>query len=141
MSREFFRKHGLLIIVTLAFVVLAAVGATGIVIQQTSTLKEANIQNLSPVELVKKGKAQLVDVRTIKEFMSSRAQNAINIPLSDIQKGDLTKFNKNLPIFLYCRTGHRAGQAKTILDQAGYRNITNLGGLADWQTQGGVIIF
>ncbi len=35
------------------------------------------------------------------------------------------------PIVLYCRSGRRAGMAKSALNSIGYKDVTNLGGLED----------
>jgi hypothetical protein len=44
-------------------------------------------------------------------------------------------------IVLYCRSGHRAGQAKSILEKNGFVDVTNGGGLKDMPTRGGIIDF
>jgi len=80
---------------------------------------------------------QIIDVRTPKEYTTAHAKGSVNVPIATIQNGDLTKISKDKPVYLYCRTGHRAGLAKNILEQNGYKNVTNLGGLTDWQKQGG----
>ncbi|MBT3529185.1 MAG: hypothetical protein HN476_08610 [Porticoccaceae bacterium] len=43
---------------------------------------------------------------------------------------DLTK-DKNATIYVYCRRGNRSGKAKKILDQLGYTNVVNAGGIVD----------
>lgn len=79
---------------------------------------------------------QLIDVREPDEYAADHANGAINIPLGNILNGDFSKIDINRPVYVYCRTGNRAGQAKTALEGAGYQNVTNLGGLSDWQNQG-----
>jgi phage shock protein E len=39
--------------------------------------------------------------------------------------------NKDKEIILYCRSGGRAGSAKQMLESAGYKKVTNAGGLTD----------
>ena len=102
--------------------------------------KNVNVSE-EPLKLSEQIKAvdgQLVDVREPDEYATDHANGAINIPLGDILNGDLSKIDINKPVYVYCRTGNRAGQAKTALEQAGYKNVTNLGGLSDWQNQGGL---
>ena len=82
---------------------------------------------------------QLIDVRTPDEYITSHADSAINVPLDDIVNGKLSKIDKNQPVYVYCRSGKRAGQAKVTLEKAGYKDVTNLGGLSNWQDQGGVV--
>jgi rhodanese-related sulfurtransferase len=97
----------------------------------------SNAQTLT--ETIASDNGQLIDVRTLEEYASSHATGAINVPLAEIQAGNYSKIDKNKAVYVYCRSGNRAGQAKTILEQAGYKNVTNVGGLDDWQSQGGKV--
>ena len=87
-------------------------------------------------EEIKSVNGQLIDVREPSEYETSHADNAINIPLGDILKADYSKIDSSRPIYLICRSGNRAGQAKTALEQAGYEDVTNIGGIVDWEKQG-----
>jgi len=102
-----------------------------------STKNNQQTTNIS--SKIETSNGQLIDVRTPEEFTGSHAQGALNIPLSEIESGNLAKIDKTKPVYLYCRSGNRANQAKTILEQAGYKNVTNIGGLEDWQSQGGKV--
>ncbi len=88
---------------------------------------------------IKNGDVQLIDVREPSEYSAGHADGAINVPLSEIQENKLSKISKSKPIYVYCRTGKRATTAKTTLEKAGYKNVTNLGGLSDWQDDGGKV--
>ena len=81
--------------------------------------------------------ALLIDVREPDEFAVGHAENAKNIPLGDIEAGKLTEATKTVKIYVYCRSGKRAGVAKTALEKQGYTNVENLGGLSDWREIGG----
>ena len=81
--------------------------------------------------------ALLIDVREPDEFAADHAENAKNTPLGDIEAGKLTKANMTVKIYVYCRSGKRAGVAKTALEKQGYTNVENLGGLSDWREIGG----
>ena len=70
--------------------------------------------------------AFLVDVRTPQEFSSGSAKNAINIPLSSIGN-ELDKFKNKQNIVVFCRSGNRSSQAKKILEQNGFQNVTDGG--------------
>src|SRR5680860_225366 len=80
---------------------------------------------------------QMIDVREPDEYAAGHADGAINVPLGDILNGDFSKIDMNMPVQVYCNTGYRAGQAKTALEKAGYKNVTNLGGLSDWIAKDG----
>ena len=81
--------------------------------------------------------ALLIDVREPDEFAVGHAENAKNIPLGDIEAGKLTEATKTVKVYVYCRSGKRAGVAKTALEKQGYTNVESLGGLSDWREIGG----
>ena len=84
--------------------------------------------------------ALLIDVREPEEFAIGHAKNASNMPLADIEASRLVENNKNKIIYVYCKSGRRAEIAKTALEEQGFMNIKNLGGLSDWQAIGGQIV-
>ena len=86
-----------------------------------------NNQNL--VSLVKSN-AFLVDVRTPQEFAEGNVPGSVNIPLDQVLN-QLAKFKNKQHIVVFCRSGNRSGQAKFILEQNGFTNVTNGG---TWQT-------
>ena len=76
-----------------------------------------------------KENAFLVDVRTPAEFSCGSVKGAVNIPLDQLP-GQLSRFKGKQNIVVFCRSGNRSGQAKSILEQNGFRNIINGGA---WQ--------
>ena len=72
----------------------------------------------------------IIDVRTEAEWNSGYLENAIHIPLDTIEKNIiLTEPDKNKEIYLYCRSGNRSEKATRILQNLGYRNVANIGGI------------
>ena len=71
--------------------------------------------------------ALLVDVRSPMEFNSDKVKGSVNIPLDQIQN-HLAKFKGKNNIVVFCRSGARSSQAKSILDRNGIENVTNGGG-------------
>ena len=81
------------------------------------------------LELSKKNKFQLIDVRTNDEFNINRLTNAINIDFYDsVFLRGFEKFNKEDNILLYCRSGRRSLLGAKILVKNGYKNIYDLKG-------------
>ncbi|MCA6422449.1 MAG: rhodanese-like domain-containing protein [Flavobacterium sp.] len=80
------------------------------------------------IALVKEG-AFLVDVRSPGEFADGNVKGSVNIPLDQVQN-QLAKFKGKDNIVVFCRSGSRSGQAKSILEQNGFTNVTNGG---TWQ--------
>jgi len=70
--------------------------------------------------------AFLVDVRTPGEFAEGHVKGSVNIPLDKVTM-ELEKFKNKKNIIVFCRSGNRSGQAKTILEQQGIVNVTNGG--------------
>lgn len=72
-----------------------------------------------------------IDVRTPEEFASDHYPNAINHPVELIMQGVFPELSKDTEINLYCRSGARAGMAQQMMQQAGFTDVTNKGGLSD----------
>lgn len=76
-------------------------------------------------EAIKNG-AFLVDVRTPSEFAGGSVKGAVNIPLDRIAS-QLPKFKGKNSIIVFCRSGSRSSQAKSILERNGIQNVVNGG--------------
>jgi phage shock protein E len=70
--------------------------------------------------------AFLVDVRTAGEYASGHVKGSVNIPLDSVTH-QLAKFKNKKNIIVFCRSGNRSGQAKSILEQHGFTNVVNGG--------------
>jgi len=75
---------------------------------------------------------RLVDVRTPAEYQRGHIQGAVNVPLDSIGEIVFAAPGKNMPIFVYCKSGLRSAQAKDALEDLGYTNVTNIGSLLGW---------
>jgi len=84
--------------------------------------------NSQLTEVIKEG-AFLVDVRTPAEFSAGSVKGAVNIPLDKVPS-QLSKFKGKKNIIVFCRSGSRSGQAKSILENNGLQNVINGG---TWQ--------
>ena len=83
--------------------------------------------------LVKSG-ALVIDTRSDEEYAGGHIENAINIPY-DIIGNVIEKHetDKDRAIIVYCHSGMRSAAAKKTLEQSGYRNVVNGGGLQHMQ--------
>lgn len=84
--------------------------------------------NSQLIEAIRNG-AFLVDVHTPAEFSAGSVKGAVNIPLDNVP-GQLAKFKGRKSIIVFCRSGNRSHQAKSILEQNGFKNVINGG---TWQ--------
>lgn len=97
----------------------------------------ADISNMDGVELQNivndakaKDKVLVVDVRSNDEYNAGHIKHAINIPFAEIEADpNILADYKDFPIILYCKTGKTSGKAAKILDDNGYKNITNAQGV------------
>ena len=75
--------------------------------------------------------ALVIDVRTPREFESSRVPDAINIPLDELEKhlpGHVA--DREQVLLVHCLSGNRSDLARHRLKGMGYPNVFNLGSLA-----------
>ncbi|MBE9374230.1 rhodanese-like domain-containing protein [Saccharopolyspora sp. HNM0983] len=77
-------------------------------------------------------RARVIDVRTPGEFESAHIPGSRNVPLDLLQRhrGALATEHTD-PVVLVCRTGNRAEQARTLLAESGFDELTVLGGGVD----------
>ncbi len=118
--------------------VALAIGAA-IYLKPADTNKTSALTFASVAQDVAAG-AKLYDVRTPDEFATSHFEGAKNWSLQDMQQGKLPDTPKDTKLYVYCHSGNRSGQATQLLEQAGYSNVTDLGGLPDVEAIGGKLV-
>jgi rhodanese-related sulfurtransferase len=79
---------------------------------------------------------QLIDVRTAAEYAAGHLAQSKLIPLQELE-ARVGEIDKSKPTLLYCRSGHRSGQALKLLTEKGFPNATHIeGGINAWQAAG-----
>lgn len=73
--------------------------------------------------------AVLLDVRTPEEYAQGHIPQSVNLPLDRIHK---ITYQKSTPLFVYCYSGARSGQACAWLARKGYQAV-NIGGMAGYR--------
>ena len=81
-------------------------------------------------EVLNSDKPVLLDVRTPDEYRQGHIPGSKNIPLQSIDKVADMIDNKATPIFVHCLSGARSRQAAAVLQQMGYSNVKNIGGIS-----------
>ncbi len=97
--------------------------------------EKSAIHVVSPTEFKEKSSDQLIiDIRTPQEFSEGHIKGAVNINLFDSTFLDqIGKYDKSIPIFLYCRSGNRTSSASAQLSKMGFVEIYDLkGGILNW---------
>tara|TARA_Y100000385_G_scaffold60347_1_gene58742 strand:- start:25 stop:456 length:432 start_codon:yes stop_codon:yes gene_type:complete len=76
----------------------------------------------------------LLDVRTDREFAMGHIRGAAQIDFyRDDFREELAKLNANTPVYVYCRSGNRSGQAAKMMKSMGFKTVYNLeGGIGAW---------
>ena len=75
----------------------------------------------------------LLDVRTEEEFSAGHIPNAINIPNEAIGSTEIPELpSKEQLLLVYCRSGNRSKYAASVLEELGYTNIREFGGINTW---------
>ncbi len=77
--------------------------------------------------------AVLLDVRTAEEYSDGHIDGSVNLPLDRISFIENTIKDKNTPLYVYCYSGSRSGQAISYLRRIGYTNATNIGGISSYR--------
>ncbi|UBB90382.1 rhodanese-like domain-containing protein [Candidatus Kaistella beijingensis] len=68
--------------------------------------------------------AMIVDVRTPSEFSEGSIENAVNIPLNEIESR-ISEFENKPAVIVFCRSGSRSAMARTILSKHQIPNLYN----------------
>lgn len=86
-------------------------------------------QNTKPSEAIASNEPMVVDVRTVEEFQGGAFPGAINIPLDELQMRIIELGSKSREITLYCASGARSAYGQKGLQQMGFSNVINGGGI------------
>ena len=76
--------------------------------------------------------APLLDVRTPGEFAEGHLAGAVNVDVSSpdfVERVRAMELPEDGPVYVYCRSGARSGQAAQVLRQLGHAGAVNVGGL------------
>lgn len=78
--------------------------------------------------------APLLDVRTPDEFAEGHLAGAVNVDALDsafLEAVQALGLPASGPVYLYCRSGARSGQATAALRSLGHDGAVNIGGFQD----------
>jgi phage shock protein E len=105
--------------------------AVGLIAAYFMFLKGGDVSGAEARQLVRTG-ARLVDVRTPGEFTAGHIEGAINIPVQELEARLNELQPKDRGIVVYCRSGHRSGNAARMLKSAGFSVVHDLGPMSRW---------
>lgn len=125
---------GLLLLILALASACAGSGTTSQIIKDVSPQEAHGLiqQNAGNADFV------ILDVRTPQEYAAGHIAGSVNLDFyrSDFEAG-LDKLDKTRVYLVYCRSGHRSGQAVDIMRKLGFAEVYNMdGGIVDWETAG-----
>jgi rhodanese-related sulfurtransferase len=100
-----------------------------------SKTQQGVVIQLSPKEFNEKSQNQtIIDIRTPQEFAQGHIEGAVNINYFDRSfLEQVSKFEKNKTIFIYCRSGNRTSSASKKMLNEGFNEVVDLqGGIINW---------
>lgn len=120
---------------------LLSILAITLLLTSCQAQEKKGVQLVAPKEFSQKATlkdAQIVDVRTPKEFHQGHLKNAKNIHLYDQDFADqIEKLDKKKPVYVYCKAGGRSAEAVEIMQHHGFERIIELqGGTDSWSESG-----
>lgn len=74
----------------------------------------------------------IIDVREEDEYDDGHLINAYNIPLSRLDSIKNEDISIDSKIIVYCRSGNRSKSAQDMLNEMGYTNVYDMGGIMNW---------
>ena len=101
---------------------------------------QETIKSISTKELkvlLEKETIQLFDIRTPKEIKQGFIETAqfVNFYDANFYTKITEKIDKKTPVYLYCRSGGRSGNASKILHEKGFKVFNVIGGFNQWKKE------
>jgi rhodanese-related sulfurtransferase len=75
----------------------------------------------------------ILSVRSAEQYAKGHIPGAINIGMDDLIS-NLNKLDPDEPVYVYCYTGHNAGQATAVLQMLGYDAYSLSSGMCSWSS-------
>lgn len=82
----------------------------------------------------------LLDVREGSGWDVGHIAGAKHIALGNINSETTKELPKDAIIYVYCRSGKRAGEGEIKLRSLGFQKAENIGGITYWQERGGDLV-
>ena len=88
--------------------------------------------NQGVYEFLRSQGAVLLDVRTPHEYREGHIPGSFNLPLQELESAQELWEDKDAPLYVYCRSGARSRQAMWQLQDMGFENVKNIGGILSY---------
>ncbi|PRR82640.1 rhodanese-like domain-containing protein [Clostridium vincentii] len=123
----------LLIMVLIGMLSLISCGKSEVVTTEKVTVTKISSEDAKKIMDEDKN-IVILDVRTEDEYNSGHIENSILISVDDLEDNaeEILK-DKDQKILVYCRTGNRSNTAGKTLNEMGYTNVYDFGGINSWK--------
>ena len=108
-----------------------------VVVETNGTIaKDVDVKEFK--KLAEAGNGQILDVRTPGEVSEGYIKGAYHFDIYDADfKSKLAELDKEIPVYVYCKSGGRSGNAMKEMKALGFKTIYNLdGGIGAWDNAG-----
>lgn len=139
------QKNILLLLIIIIIIVLGIFGIKNNVESQNNNEKNESeesmneYKNITPRQMIEEIKSMnkedyvILDVRTKEENYEERIPNSLLLPLDRLDHdADSVLPDKDIRIYVYCRTGRRSLSAAYKLITLGYTNVYDIGGISGY---------
>ena len=100
----------------------------------TKGKRQKEVDSTDATELINKSNAQVVDIRTEKDFKAGHIAGSVNLPATVIHHR-LNEIDKARPVLLVSSTGN-ANMPGSLLKGMGFTVISLKDGIAGWRREG-----
>ena len=130
-------KKIVFIILIIASLLMISCSNSDQTVEENENKAEGKVIMISPEEakenLDEDSEIVLLDVRTPSEYESGHIEDAVLLPLDQLnEKASEVIPDQEKIYYVYCRSGNRSATAAQLLVDMGYENIYDLGGIIDW---------
>ncbi|MDQ3049722.1 MAG: rhodanese-like domain-containing protein [Bacteroidota bacterium] len=89
------------------------------------------------IALMKAKPGLVLDVRTKNEVAKGAIPNSVNYDIfEDNFEAEINKLDKSKPVYVYCASGGRSGEAMEMMKKNGFLEVYNLdGGYGTWKKE------
>ena len=88
--------------------------------------------SISVSELMKKGNANIIDIRAKESYNNKHMKGAINVSSNELLIRPEKFLNKDEVYYIYCQHGHSSKKICQILNNKGYNTVNVIGGYEAW---------
>lgn len=88
------------------------------------------------VEAIESG-ATVIDVRSDGEWAGGHIEGALHVPVgAEDFREQVDGLDREEPVYVYCASGVRSGRAAAVMEDMGFEQVINAGGMSRLQAAG-----